>query len=189
MKTPHHATASLARKLGVALTIEGDAFVATKGDLRAVAPDAKAAVAAIVAQLPKVKAEKKAKKPRAKVVSKKGKGGKPEKSGMMGYKYYERYRKNGGNCGDDLAVMLTSAVTFIDKGKSGKANRKVLDIATLHKVAKENGIDISGYSKLNNGAQRMDVSNKLRGRVRDGEKVTILGKVFRGVVAGMDDEE
>lgn len=87
---------------------------------------------------------------------------KPSHSGVMTYIYYERYRKNGGNCGDDLAVALTAATTFIDRGKSGKANRVRLDMKKLIAVAKEYGVDVRSYDKLNSGMVRMDVGNKLR---------------------------
>lgn len=185
-KTPHHATAALARKHGISLTANGDdTWSASKDGLSSGrVPSAKEAVAAIVAQLPKAPKAKSTKKPGGK--KRKSKKGKKAKSAAMSGKmrkhYYDRYRKNGGTCNDDLAIELSEAITVIDKGKSGKANRKRTDMALLFKVAKENGVDTSKYSKLNPGMARMDISNKLRAMVRAGQKVTILGKTFKGDV-------
>ena len=86
----------------------------------------------------------------------------PNMSGVMQKKYYDRYRKLGGNCGDALAVALKSAVTTIDKGKSGKANRPVFDRKAMLAIARENKIDCAPYLNVNNGMLRMDVSNKMR---------------------------
>lgn len=179
-KTPHHATAALARKFGIALTANSDdTWVAAGGDGRftSTAATAKEAVAQVIAQMPK---PAKAAKPRkAKKTKGKKKDGKaPRKSGVMAYHYYKQYRENGGTCGDDLAEALTEECTVIDTGKSGKAKRRKLDHAALMAVAKENNLPkdlLAKWEKLNPGMVRMNLGNVLRAKGRDGEKVMVGG--------------
>lgn len=194
-KAPHHATAALARKYGITLTANGnDTYTATSPTGGSITDSsAKSAVAIVVASLPK---QPKVKKPVAKKTNKAGgkkqKNKKASHSGVMKIEYYNRYRKLGGNCGDDLAKALTETTTVLDTGKSGKAKRRKTDLKALKAVAKENNVDASGYSALNLGMVRMDVSNKLRAIVREGGTVTISGKKFKGSVnaaGGQDDAD
>lgn len=74
-----------------------------------------------------------------------------------------KYAENGGNNGDELASVLASTTT----GANG------LDLDALHAVMAQNGIEPTRWAHLNNGQQRMNVSNVLRGKVRRGERVTI----------------
>lgn len=184
--TVHHATAALARKHGISLTANNDdTFTATKDGHTSTDPVAKVAVGIVLDKLPKAPKVKKARK--AAKGSKRKNGKKPAKSGVMVYHYYERYRKNGGNNGDDLAAALKAATTTIDKGKSGKANRLVFDVKALIAIARENGIKDS-FTGLNNGMIRMDISNKLRAAHRNGEKLVIQGKTFKGHVAAAGNQ-
>jgi hypothetical protein len=66
-------------------------------------------------------------------------------------KYRDRYED--GSCGDTLAKQLRAHVTTKDGA---------VDVAKLRALAKLNGVWKDSYSKLNNGLQRMTISNRLR---------------------------
>lgn len=72
------------------------------------------------------------------------------------------------NCGDDIAVRLKDATT----DGHGKA-----DMGAVQIVAEKNGLadDFDRWVSrgLNNGMVRMNLGNKLRGKARKGEPVTI----------------
>jgi hypothetical protein len=91
--------------------------------------------------------------------------------------YKAAYAEHNDTCGDRVALALKDATTKVVE------NRSVLDVDALRKIAKDNGIDFAPYEHLNNGQKRMNVGNKLRGLVRDGEPVKIAGKTFEGAAA------
>jgi len=95
------------------------------------------------------------------------------KGGIIKPQFRDRYKKNGGNCGDDLAAELTAATTV----KEGKKTR--VDAAKLKAIAEANGVWRESYSSLNVGQQRMNVSNRLRNKLREGEKVKIGSRVLQ----------
>lgn len=77
--------------------------------------------------------------------------------------------------GSKLALVLKEATTTVnDEG------RAVLDVEALWKIATANGIDHKPYKDLNNGQKRMNIGNKLRGLVADGETVNIAGTKLSG---------
>ena len=87
--------------------------------------------------------------------------------------YKVKYAATEGTCGDRLALALKEATTT--KNKDG---RDCLDVAALKTIAKANGVDVSKYDSLNNGQKRMDVGNKLRGKLLAGETVKVGSQQF-----------
>lgn len=86
-----------------------------------------------------------------------------EEGGVVPKKYREKYGKEK-HCGDDVAVAMKEFTTD-DKGK--------LIEDKLHKVAKDNKIDMEKYAGMNPGMQRMNIGNILRGKINRGEKVKV----------------
>ncbi len=80
-------------------------------------------------------------------------------------KYKTIYGKSG-NCGDDLASVLTAATTD-EKGKTTPSK--------LVEIMSENGLDTSRWENLNIGQRRMNLGNVLRSRLKRGEHVSIAG--------------
>lgn len=76
------------------------------------------------------------------------------------------------NCGDRMALALTAAVT----------KPEGVDMAAVAEIAAANGAtekhDRWLDKGLNNGQVRMNLGNVLRGKVRRGEPVVVLGEVF-----------
>lgn len=89
-------------------------------------------------------------------------------------KFKERYSKTGGTCGDDMALELKAATTTRNADK-----REVLDVEALWAIAKANAIDVAKYVDLNNGQKRMNVGNKLRGKLAQGADVVIGKRTFK----------
>ena len=89
---------------------------------------------------------------------------------IMGDGYRETYRPHNDSCGDDVAGALTEA-TMNGDGK--------VSLSALSDVAKANEIDPTKYNHLNNGMQRMNIGNCLRGRLRKGFDVVIGDKTFK----------
>lgn len=79
-------------------------------------------------------------------------------------KYRDQYAANKGTCGDFIASELSAVM------EGG--------IDMLKGVKKANGIAESAWAGLNNGQQRMNVSNALRAAYLRGEEIDILGKKF-----------
>ena len=88
-------------------------------------------------------------------------------------KFKTAYAAHNDTCGSKLALALKAATTV--KNKEG---RDSLDVDALFKIARANGIDTKGYVDLNNGQKRMNVGNKLAGRLKAGETVTIGSQKF-----------
>lgn len=106
-----------------------------------------------------------------KVKKAKGKKDKAAKAGLVSNKsvvkkhYKEQYKAKGsgqGN-GDRLDAAMRDALEA--------------DENALSKIAKENSVQHI-YSALNKGLQRMNLTNILRGRVKRGEGVKVLGKTI-----------
>lgn len=90
-------------------------------------------------------------------------------------RYKQRYAAAGDptSCQDDISQVLKSYVTTTnDKGKP------IVDMDALAEVATQNGIDLERYEGLNRGMIRMNVGNRLRGLIRNGETVTINGQDY-----------
>lgn len=79
--------------------------------------------------------------------------------------YRDRYAANKGTCGDFIANELTAIME-----QNG--------IDSLKQIKKQNGIAESAWSGLNNGQQRMNVSNALRTEYLRGNSINIMGKEF-----------
>jgi len=85
-------------------------------------------------------------------------------------KYKEAYEPFDATCGDEYAEVFSA------KCRDADGN---LDHAALIAVGAENGVDVLGrWGNLNNGMQRMNLSNVLRGMVRGGTRISIGGVVF-----------
>jgi hypothetical protein len=85
------------------------------------------------------------------------------KKDIVPAEYRKRYAETGGGCGDFIAAELTSMM------ESG-------GIDSLNTVKGENNIPSAKWSGLNNGQQRMNLSNTLRASFLRGETITIAGK-------------
>ncbi len=96
------------------------------------------------------------------------------KKSIVPMKFKERYKTHGGTCGDDMALELKAATTTRNADK-----REVLDVDALWAIAKVNEIDVTRYVNLNNGQKRMNVGNKLRGRLAAGADVVIGARQFK----------
>jgi hypothetical protein len=70
--------------------------------------------------------------------------------------------------GDGLARLLEGML----EGGS------MLDLRTLHSIARENNVDPGRWALLNPGQQRMNLGNVLRGRLRRGDKITVAGRDY-----------
>tara|TARA_R110000787_G_scaffold59086_1_gene133997 strand:- start:325 stop:813 length:489 start_codon:yes stop_codon:yes gene_type:complete len=75
---------------------------------------------------------------------------------VMAEYYRDKYNQKDGQCGD-----------IVSKAMAG------LEHTVVCNVAKINGIDHSVYDHLNNGMRRMNIGNRLRGKLRRGEDVII----------------
>ena len=78
------------------------------------------------------------------------------------------YAEHDGSNGDKIAAAFKSYTTTTNKD-----GRECMDEDKLAEVAKANGIDIKAYAKMNNGQKRMNVGNKLRGMLKQGNTVSI----------------
>tara|TARA_B100000424_G_C22898532_1_gene477925 strand:+ start:902 stop:1330 length:429 start_codon:yes stop_codon:yes gene_type:complete len=78
-------------------------------------------------------------------------------SSVVPRKYKEKYGTEA-NCGDDLAQKI--------KGVTPETPEWIT-------ICKANSIDPGRWSSLNNGLQRMNLGNVLRGRVARGEEIDI----------------
>jgi hypothetical protein len=96
------------------------------------------------------------------------------KRSIVPMKFKARYAAHGGTCGDDMALELKAATTTRNADK-----REVLDVEALWAIAKVNEIDVSKYVSLNNGQKRMNVGNKLRGKLAAGADVVIGTRTFK----------
>lgn len=79
--------------------------------------------------------------------------------------YRARYKELGGTCGDFIATELSS---LIEQG----------GLDALNRVKEENNIPLAKWTTLNNGQQRMNLSNTLRASFMRGEMISIDGKQY-----------
>lgn len=87
--------------------------------------------------------------------------------------YRKQYAELGGNNGDFIAAELSAMM------ESG-------GIDSLNTVKAENDIAKGTWSGLNNGQQRMNLSNRLRAAFLRGETIKIAGKEFN--INALNDE-
>lgn len=87
-----------------------------------------------------------------------------DKKDVVPPQYRDQYKATGGSNGDFIAVELSRIA------KDG--------IDSLNSVKTENGIETDRWSDKNNGMQRMNLANVLRGKYLKGETITILGKQY-----------
>lgn len=80
-------------------------------------------------------------------------------------KYRQMYKELGGNCGDFIASELSA---LVENG----------GLDSLNSVKTENNIPAGRWGSLNNGQQRMNLSNCLRAAFLRGETITIVGKQY-----------
>lgn len=79
--------------------------------------------------------------------------------------YRQRYKELGGTCGDFIATEL-------------KAMMESGGLDALANVKQENDIAVNKWSSLNNGQQRMNLSNTLRASFLRGEMIKIGGREY-----------
>lgn len=86
--------------------------------------------------------------------------------------YKKVYLQENGDyiCGDDLSVALKAATTD---------ERGMMSLDALRKIARENGFTMDSYLHLNRGQIRMNIGNKLRGKLQHGEVVKINGRKLK----------
>lgn len=96
------------------------------------------------------------------------------KRSIVPMRFKAKYKEHGGTCGDDMALELKAATTTRNADK-----REALDVEALWAIAKANAIDVSKYVGLNNGQKRMNVGNKLRGKLANGDDVVIGKRRFK----------
>lgn len=169
----HHNTLKRAASVGLDMNADGNEFVVLK-DGAEVARDILAREAltkAITAVYPNGVGSKpkKAAAKKAKPVDDDDDGEEtPAASGSIVKDKYRVHYNDDDNNGDRLAVIFTAAVRDPETEK--------LDMKRLEQVAKENKVDLSKWSHLNNGQISMNCRNRIRAMVKRKEKVTINGQ-------------
>lgn len=98
----------------------------------------------------------------------------PEKRSIVPAAYKEKYAEHNDTCGSSLSMFLKEQTT----GKNADG-REALLVDELFAIAKANEIDVTKYVGLNNGQKRMNVYNRLVGRLNDGKDVKVGKRVFR----------
>ena len=92
-------------------------------------------------------------------------------------KFKQAYSQHQDTCGDKIGLTLKAATT-----KKNEDGRDTLDLAALKAIASANGLTeaLDGYitKGLNNGQLRMNIGNKLRGMLKNEEKVVIGKQTF-----------
>lgn len=136
------------------------------------APKAKPAKAAKPASEPKVKAAKPAK------ATKPTKNAEPAsppviRRSIVPLRFKQQYAQHNDTNGDRVATVLKQATTTVNAD-----GRECLDLAALTAIAAANGIDVAKYASLNNGQKRMNVGNRMRGMLKNGQKVVIGKQTF-----------
>lgn len=89
-------------------------------------------------------------------------------------KYRERYKPFNDSCGDQLAMQMVEEFSYTDTvvGKDGRERTVTrIDLPKLRNFAELNGVWQDKYSALNPGMQRMNIANRLRGKVRNGHEI------------------
>lgn len=185
----HHNTVKKAASHGIALSVEGDTIVATKGNLVVRHADAKVALEMLLAKLAPAKPVKvkRARKPRDEDEGD-DEGGEDEGDelpegeesddeesdegkSVVKRKYKQAYRPFKMTCGDDISVQVSRHVMVKDDGD----DKPHLDVKKLYRFAMANDCWSPDYNKLNPGMRRMNVANRLRAKVRKGHKINWAG--------------
>lgn len=200
----HHNTAKKAKKHGVELVSVENEFEA-RHDGRTLASHASASVAldkalmlldpegvagkqdadlkrtnkaaAAIRAMIKPKA-KKAKKPRRAISDEDGEddedGDGDEGKSIVGAKYKARYkvRMLKTSCSDDLAVQIAEHI----KTKDEETGELRVDEVLLKRFAQANGCWDPKYAHLNVGMRRMNVVNRLRGKIRRDEHKVVWAR-------------
>ena len=91
-------------------------------------------------------------------------------------RYKVAYAAHDNTCGDEIGIVLKE-FTFKQDGEG----RDSIDLALLRQVADDNGLYWK-WAHLNNGMQRMNLSNKLRGMHRHGKDVRIGERTIKGAI-------
>lgn len=172
----HHATTKRAKKFGIELsTLDNDVVASKDGKTLASGPQANKVLEQAISKLgltetakaPKAKkapARKKAAKRRKRRASEDGdedddeadEGGSVVKS-----QYKKKYRPFKMTCGDNIAKQVSDHVKV--EGEDGKLR---IDVPKLVAFARANDCWDPKYRALNVGMQRMNVVNRLRGKMR-----------------------
>lgn len=205
MTTLHHMTSKLARNNGISIAISGDDTFTMTHDFSGksvTGTDPKALVQQLINEcVPKAAKvakpngadPKPAKVAKTKKSAKKVARGEPKtkktietgRSGVMVLTYHTAYMNQGGGNGDQLDVALREAIMSVAGPKGGKS---VVIMENLEKIAKKHGVWNDRYESLNPGMARMNVSNRLRAMIRNGEAVVIDGKKITKVRSRGGDE-
>lgn len=122
-----------------------------------------------------VKGEKRAKKaktPRKVKEPKLDEDGNPievEKRGVMLKSFHDEYMANGGGCGDNVDETMREEFTTSSTGKTKNGKDKTvetLNVDELEKWGRKIGLWNDGWSSLNPGMRRMNLSNRVRAAIR-----------------------
>lgn len=130
------------------------------------------------AKTPKAKAAKATKPAKGKKAKSVSESKTTPKRTIVPLRYKQAYANHDDTNGSKLSLALKAFTTITNK--DGRAS---LDLSALRAVAKQNGIDVSKYEKLNNGQFRMNVSNRLAGKLKQGETVTVGRQKFASETA------
>lgn len=76
--------------------------------------------------------------------------------------YKTRYKPHKAKCGDEISKLISAHVM----SKDPETKKMVMDQPKLARFAKANGCWDPNYLKLNGGMQRMNIANRIRGKVR-----------------------
>ncbi len=99
-------------------------------------------------------------------------------SGIMKRTYHDKYMKQGGNCGDNVAVKMYEA--FMIENEEGDTK---LDVNALKAWAQTYDAWRDNYTGLNPGQIRMNVGNRIRAIIKKGETKVMIGKTVLTVAA------
>lgn len=166
-KPIHHATIKRAAKLGVTiLQVEGGFMLnRTKDGLNSIDTFDSTAEALEAMERDEVEFEEDADTDAS------------AKCGVMGKDYHDQYSHNphGPGCGDTIDIEMRNAITVFD-GKNGK-----VDPTALQAIGESLGLWKPTWDGLNVGMRRMNLSNRIRGYLRNNEnaEVTLGGTTGR----------
>lgn len=99
-----------------------------------------------------------------------------QKCGVMAKSYHTEYSSNphGPGCGDTVDVEMRNAIMVVPEGE--KEPR--VDEAALRKIGDDAGLWREKWNGLNVGMRRMNLSNRIRGLLRnDADAKVRIGKV------------
>ncbi len=182
----HHATQARAAKFGITLNVSENEVEASKdGCILASAPQANVALDTAIAAIERshnendetfegegqddaesVDASDIDETIEQAMAPTEGAEPKPSRS-VIKPTFRDRYKEHGGNCGDDLAQLLSKHVTVSDN--DGKSR---VDMAKLKALVKLNGLEWKPeYDVLNPGLIRMTCANRLRALSRRGKTI------------------